>query len=77
MTPSEENFNNYAKISITSILYRVTTLEVYLEPSQTPTMELFCKNNSQQAHNVYTTLVPGHNDVTSYMNVYATLLQPL
>ena len=31
-TPSEENFNNYAKILITPILYRGTTREAYLEP---------------------------------------------
>ena len=29
----------------------------------------------QQTHNFYTTLVLGHIYVTSYMNVYATLLQ--
>ena len=31
--------------------------------------------HSQQANNVYTTLVLGHIFVTSYMNVYTTLLQ--
>ena len=31
--------------------------------------------HSQQAYNVYTTLVLGHVFVTSYMNVYTTLLQ--
>ena len=30
---------------------------------------------TQQAHSVYTTLVLGHIYVTSYMKVYATLLQ--
>ena len=44
-TPSEEKFNHYAKILITSILYRGTTLEAYLEPSRRSTMEHFCKNN--------------------------------
>ena len=43
--PSEGKFNNYAKILITSILYRGTTLEAYLEPSRRSTMEHFCKNN--------------------------------
>ena len=33
------------KILSTSIQYRGTTLEAYLEPSRTSTMELFCKNN--------------------------------
>ena len=28
-TPSEENFNNYARILTTPIVYRGTTLEVY------------------------------------------------
>ena len=31
-TPSEENFNNYAKILITPILYRGKTRETYIEP---------------------------------------------
>ena len=31
-TPSEENFNNYAKILITPILNRGTTREAYIEP---------------------------------------------
>ena len=34
-TTSEKNFNNYAKILITPILYRGTTAEAYLEPSRT------------------------------------------
>ena len=38
-TPSEENFNNYARILITSMLYRGTTLEAYLEHSHRSTME--------------------------------------
>ena len=46
-TPSAEKFNNYAKIIITSILYRGTTLEAYLEPSHRFTMEHFCKNNQR------------------------------
>ena len=46
-TPSAEKFNNYAKIIITSILYRETTLEAYLEPSHRFTMEHFCKNNQR------------------------------
>ena len=29
------------------ILYRGTTLEAYLEPSQRSTIEHFCKNNQQ------------------------------
>ena len=40
-TPSEENFNNYAKILITPLVYRGTTREAYLEPSRTSAMELF------------------------------------
>ena len=32
---------------------------------------------THQAHNVYTALVLGHIYVTSYMDVYATLLQHL
>ena len=32
-TPSKENFNNYAKILITLVLYRGTTREAYLEPA--------------------------------------------
>ena len=31
-TPSEKNFNNYAKIQITPILYRGKTRETYIEP---------------------------------------------
>ena len=31
-TPSEENFNNYAKILIIPILYRGKTREAYSEP---------------------------------------------
>ena len=31
-TPSEKNFNNYAKILITPILYRGKTRETYIEP---------------------------------------------
>ena len=46
-TPSEEKFNHYAKILITPILYRGTTLEAYLEPSRRSTMEHFCKNNQR------------------------------
>ena len=43
-TPSEENFNNYAKILITPILHRGTTWETYLEPVfGTSAMELFYK----------------------------------
>ena len=30
---------------------------------------------TQQAHNIHTTLVSGHIYVTSYMDVYTTLLQ--
>ena len=42
--PSEENFNNYAKILITPILHRGTTWETYLEPVfGTSAMELFYK----------------------------------
>ena len=46
-TPSAEKFNNYAKIIITPILYRGTTLEAYLEPSHRSTMEDFCKYNQR------------------------------
>ena len=46
-TPSEEKFNHYAKILITPISYRGTTLEAYLEPSRRSTMEYFCKNNQR------------------------------
>ena len=46
-TPSAEKFNNYAKIIITPILYRGTTLELYFEPSHRSTMEHFCKNNQR------------------------------
>ena len=42
-TPSEENFNGYAKILITRILYRRKTPDAYLEPSRASTVELFCK----------------------------------
>ena len=35
------------------------------------------KTITQQAHNLYTKLDLGHNYVTSYMNVYTTLLQRL
>ena len=46
-TPSEEKFSHYAKILITLILYRRTTLEAYLEPSRRSTMKHFCKNNQR------------------------------
>ena len=36
---SEENFNNYARILITPILYREIILEACLEPSRRSTME--------------------------------------
>ena len=39
----QENFNNYAKILATPILYGGTTWEAYLEPSRTSAMELFYK----------------------------------
>ena len=35
------------------------------------------EKTSHQAHNVYSTLALGHIYVTSYMNVYTTLLQRL
>ena len=43
-TPSEENFNNYAKILITPVLNGGTTGEAYLESSRTSVMKLFYKN---------------------------------
>ena len=46
-TPSEGKFNNYAKILITPILYRGTTLEAYFELSCRSTMEHICKNNQR------------------------------
>ena len=57
-TPSEENFNNYAKILITPILYRGTTREAYLELSRnlqwsffTKAVNNFRKNPSPQMFN--------------------------
>ena len=48
-TPSEENFNDYAKILITPILYKRTTTEAYLEPGRTSTMELFLQKKPSAA----------------------------
>ena len=45
--PLVEKFNHYAKILITPVLYRGTTLEAYLEPSRRSTIEHFCKNNQR------------------------------
>ena len=40
-----KNVNNYAKVLITPMVHRGTTLDASLEPSRTSTMELFCKND--------------------------------
>ena len=45
-TPSEENFNGYAKILMAHMLYRRTTPEAYLKKSRTSTMELSCEKKN-------------------------------